>query len=106
MQKRSTAPSRALAVVALVAAFFVLIVVVANSLDGGGPTNMTRSRSTGTTTAKKERKPPTKATYVVQNGDTLISIAHKTGVSVVRIQQLNPGVDPQILISGEKLKLR
>ena len=43
---------------------------------------------------------------MVQNGDTLTSIAHKTGVSVARIQALNPGVDPQILISGEKLKLR
>ncbi len=46
------------------------------------------------------------ASYVVQNGDTLTSIAHRTGVSVARIQRLNPGVDPQILIAGEKLKLR
>ena len=53
------------------------------------------------TAAKK-----TPATYVVQNGDTLTSIAHKTGVPVSQIEELNPGVDPQILISGEKLKLR
>ncbi|HYP55056.1 MAG TPA: LysM domain-containing protein, partial [Solirubrobacterales bacterium] len=44
--------------------------------------------------------------YVVQNGDTLTSIAHRMGISVARIQELNPGVDPQILVSGEKLKLR
>ena len=44
--------------------------------------------------------------YVVQNGDTLTSIAHETGVSVARIQRLNPGIDPQILVSGEELKLR
>ena len=44
--------------------------------------------------------------YVVQNGDTLTSIAHETGVPVSQILKLNPGVDPQILISGEKLKLR
>ena len=43
---------------------------------------------------------------MVQNGDTLISIAHETGVPVAKIQRLNPEVDPQILISGEKLKLR
>ena len=42
----------------------------------------------------------------MKNGDTLISIAHKTGVSVARIQALNPQVDPQILTSGEKLRLR
>jgi LysM repeat protein len=44
--------------------------------------------------------------YVVENGDTLTSIAHKTGVPVATIIKLNPGVDPQILISGEELKLR
>ena len=44
--------------------------------------------------------------YVVQNGDTLTSIAARTGVPVSRILKLNPGVDPQILISGEKLNLR
>jgi LysM repeat protein len=42
----------------------------------------------------------------VQSGDTLISIAHRTGVPVVRIEELNPKVDPQILVSGERLKLR
>ena len=42
----------------------------------------------------------------MQSGDTLTSIAHETGVPVAVILELNPGVDPQILISGEKLKLR
>ena len=105
MQKRSTAPARAIALVALVAAFLVLIVVVANSLGGGG-SGGSGATSSGTTTIQKKRKVPTKAAYVVQSGDTLTAIAHKTGVSVVRIQDLNPNVDPQILISGEKLKLR
>jgi LysM repeat protein len=106
MQKRTTAPARAFAVIALVAAFFVLIVVIANSLGGGGSTGSGGNRSVRTTTVKSKEKVPTQATYVVQNGDTLTSIAHKTGVSIVRIQALNPDVDPQILISGEKLKLR
>ena len=43
---------------------------------------------------------------MVKSGDTLISIAHKTGVPVAEIQALNPEVDPQILIAGETLKLR
>ena len=43
---------------------------------------------------------------MVQNGDTLTSIAHENGVPVATILKLNPGVDPQILISGEKLRLR
>ncbi len=37
----------------------------------------------------------------MQSGDTLTSIARKTGVKVAEIQALNPEVDPQILIAGE-----
>jgi LysM repeat protein len=48
----------------------------------------------------------TPKSYEVQSGDTLTSIAHETGVPVAVIIKLNPGVDPQILVSGEKLKLR
>lgn len=46
------------------------------------------------------------ATYEVQSGDTLVSIAHRTHVSVREIEALNPEVDPHILLAGEKLKLR
>ncbi len=107
MQKRSTAPARALALIALIAAFLVVIVVVANSLSGGGSPGSGRHAPAGKVQAKGGgRKVATKSSYVVQSGDTLTSIAHKTGVSVVRIQDLNPGVDPRVLISGEKLKLR
>ena len=43
---------------------------------------------------------------MVKSGDTLVSIAHRTGVPVAHIIALNPEVDPQILIAGETLKLR
>ena len=46
------------------------------------------------------------ATYVIKSGDTLTSISHEFGVPVARIVELNPEVDPQILIAGEELKLR
>ncbi len=42
----------------------------------------------------------------MQSGDTLTSIAQKTGVKVAEIQALNPEVDPQTLIAGEVLKLQ
>jgi len=102
MENRATAPARVLATFALVAAFLILVVVVATSLDGDSGGRGAASEAT------TKRAPPREApaSYVVQNGDTLTSIAHRTGVSVARIQQLNPGIDPQILVSGEKLKLR
>ena len=91
---------------ALVAGFVVFIVVIATSLSGGDSESSERSRPSGEVTRRGPSGKPQAAAYVVQNGDTLTSIANKTGVSVSRLEELNPGVDPQILISGEKLKLR
>ncbi|HKF80363.1 MAG TPA: LysM domain-containing protein [Thermoleophilaceae bacterium] len=42
----------------------------------------------------------------MKTGDTLGGIAAKTGVSVDKLQELNPGLDPQGLVSGQKVKLR
>jgi LysM repeat protein len=67
--------------------------------NGGG------SDRAGRVKQEKDKGPVPKA-YEVQSGDTLTSIAHETGVPVAVIVKLNPGVDPQILIAGEKLKLR
>ncbi|MEA2351873.1 MAG: LysM domain, partial [Thermoleophilaceae bacterium] len=44
--------------------------------------------------------------YVVKTGDTLGSIAQKTGVPVEKLQELNPTLDPQALVSGQRIKLR
>jgi LysM repeat protein len=107
MNKRSSAPARVLAVTTLVAALVIVVVVIGGAL-GGGDSNGSGGRRHGGGTAQnaahQERKTP--ATYEVQSGDTLISIAHHNGVSVARIEALNPEVDPQILIAGETLKLR
>jgi len=105
MNQRSSAPARVLATIALVGGFLVLIVVVAASLGDGddGGKDGRPAVEMGTAGGDKGEAPKS---YVVQNGDTLTSIARKTGVPVSSIEELNPGVDPQILVSGEKLKLR
>ena len=56
--------------------------------------------------AKHREQEHVPATYVIQEEDTLTAIAHATGVSVAKIERLNPEIDPQILIAGEKLKLK
>lgn len=106
MQKRTTALARAFATIALVGGFIVLILVISTSLGGSDSTGSRGHAHTGVARKGSGGKAKVPAAYVVQNGDTLTSIAHKTGVSVIRIQTLNPGIDPQILISGQKLKLR
>ena len=42
---------------------------------------------------------------IVKPGDTLSSIALKTGVPLARIEALNPNVDTQSLQAGQRIKL-
>jgi LysM repeat protein len=107
MTKRSSASARLLAVTTLVVALVVVVVVIGGAVGGGGSNGSGGHRHGGDgvkSASHEKRKVP--ATYEVQSGDTLISIAHHNGISVARIETLNPEVDPQILIAGETLKLR
>jgi hypothetical protein len=107
MNKRSSAAARAVAVVALVGGFLLVAVIVATSLGGGGGSDAGGRAGSGHPAGRSRgHSGSISKAYVVQGGDTLTSIAHKTGVPVTRIQALNPGIDPQILITGEKLRLR
>lgn len=102
MEKRTSAFARIFAVIALALAVVVVIVAVTGSLGDSGD-----SSKSGRNKPAQKQRPKTKAsTYVVKSGDTLVSIAHRTGVPVATILALNPEVDPQILIAGETLKLR
>jgi LysM repeat protein len=104
MKKRTSFFARIFAAIALVAAVLAVVLIVS-----AGVKDDSSGKGHKSETAKQE--PPTHqrtkaATYTVKPGDTLIAIAHKTGVPVSEIQALNPEVDPQILTEGEKLKLR
>ena len=83
-----------------------VIVVVSGSLGDSDSSTKSRNGSGNGGHPHKSGPKTTAKTYVVQSGDTLVSIAHRTGVPVAHILALNPEVDPQILIAGETLKLR
>jgi LysM repeat protein len=104
MKKRTSFLARILAALALVAAVAAVVVIVSSaskeSSSGKG------HKSAGTTKQEPKKQRTKAATYTVKPGDTLIAIAHKTGIPVSEIQALNPEVDPQILIAGETLKLK
>jgi LysM repeat protein len=95
-----------LALVVSVAA--VLLVVQATNKDGGSKGDSADKTTTqqGTTTDTPQKPRRVRPTYTVKLNDTLGLIAEKTGVSVERIQTLNPDLDPQNLIVGQKIKLR
>ena len=73
------------------------------------------TRPVATTTV--ETAPPTKTTptgttattagsfYRVQAGDTLESIAARSGTTVERLLELNPGIDPVALRIGQRIRV-
>jgi LysM repeat protein len=44
--------------------------------------------------------------YTVQSGDTLESIARKSGTTVAELEQLNPNVEPTALHVGERIRVQ
>jgi hypothetical protein len=82
--------ARILAVLALVGAAIVVIVVISGSVGGsGGPSGKGGRAGKGHERQDKY--------YVVQPGDTFGGIADKQGISVTRLEALNPNLDTQLL---------
>jgi LysM repeat protein len=65
-----------------------------------------RSRSAGSTGSTGPTVAGNQRFYVVRSGDTLSKIAAKTGVEIEELLTLNPSVDPQGLVTGQRIKLR
>ena len=106
-------PFRLLAPLALlVVAGAIVFVVMSNassSSDGGSPaapgTDAERTTTTDDRETRTEPKPRGNS-YTVKTGDTLGGIAERTGVQVEQLLELNPDLDPQTLVAGQKIKLR
>lgn len=100
-------PLRFLAPIALVAFTVALVMVV----SGGGDAPSQDSTPSATQGAPAASKSPRKhrrhapRSYVIKAGDTPSGIAERTGVSLETLETLNPGLDPQALSPGERLKL-
>jgi LysM repeat protein len=104
METPTSATARIAAALALVVAAVVVVAIAVAALNGDSSEHPHRSQHHS---QEEDKRPRTEAkTYTVQTGDTLTAIAHKTGVPVAELLALNPGVDPQILLAGETLKLR
>ncbi len=99
--------ARALAALGLVAcgvAIFVLVSGTMSDSDDGGERD--RERSPRPERVEKEpRQDPPPETYVVATGDTLTSISQTTGVSMRRLQQLNPELDAATINAGQVVRL-
>ncbi|HEX5909473.1 MAG TPA: LysM domain-containing protein [Thermoleophilaceae bacterium] len=105
----SRSPVRLLAPVALVLTFLAFAFVVLSSREDNdaAPASDTSTAPKSDTQASTAPKPkPKPATYTVKAGDNLGSISEKTQVPIETLQELNPELVPQALVSGQKIKLK
>ena len=93
-------------------AAFLLAVTVAVALVRSGLEHPSSASTTTTTTRRIPPSPQVSTTannreyWRVRAGDTFGVISAKTGVSVKRIQRLNPKVTSTSLFIGEKVRIR
>jgi LysM repeat protein len=96
-------------------AFLVLatlgIVAIRSALNES-PTTRPAETTTVATTASETGTTTTETTgttegqfYRVQAGDTLESIASRSGTTVERLLELNPGIDPVALRIGQRIRV-
>jgi len=111
-RRRGFRPVHLLAPLALaaVAAAVVLVIMSSDVTNGndtdGGEATSTQATDTETTTTRNQQGRRQRRNYVVKPGDSFGSIAERTGVSVAQLEELNPEVDPQALVVGQRIKLR
>jgi LysM repeat protein len=109
-QRRRRSPARLIAPLALMLCAGALAIVVFSSpaVDGDETAGRTTSErtTTNTPTQGERQSRRRRRNYTVKTGDTLGAIAEQTGVSVERLLVLNPELDPQALVAGQRIKLR
>jgi LysM repeat protein len=110
-EMRARNPARYLAPIVLLATVGATYVIVHRALMTKHSTSSLHALSqptdgparTKTAPARRPRRP---RFYVVKPGDTLSVISAKTGVSVSNLELLNPNIDPNVLQTGQRLRLR
>jgi hypothetical protein len=95
-------PARVLAPLALAVFVLAVLVVLATTGGRGHSRNVRRA---GSPLAGASGVQPRQCRRV-KRGELLSTIALKTGISVQRLRQLNPDLDPQALRAGQKIRIR
>jgi LysM repeat protein len=97
---------------AFLAAATIAVLLIKAGLGGGSKTTTTAAESRTTTVASSTRSRTTTKTtttaaryYTIQSGDTLGSVALKENTTVDALVRLNPGVDPQALHVGQRIRV-
>ena len=94
--------ARYLAPLALIAVIVATLLVVRSGVESKRDA---AALPPTTTLSLVHHQPSHKRFYVVRAGDTLSTIAVKTGISVSTLEALNPQADPNALQTGQRLRL-
>jgi LysM repeat protein len=100
--------------VAFLAAVTIAVLLIKAALSGStnepttvaltsAPTHATTSASRGTTSVGTSTEAG--RYYTVQSGDTLGAIALRERTTVDELLRLNPGIDPQALRAGQRIRV-
>ena len=96
--------------IAFLAVITIAALLVRAGLRQGGHHHSKTTTTTVTSKTKKKHGHHSKRqgarTYTVVSGDTLASIAAKTGTTVETLKKLNPGIDPTALQVGQKIRVQ
>jgi hypothetical protein len=107
-QQKPNQFARVAAVLALGAAFLLVILTLASSggdSNGDNDSNGDDPIEASDVTAKGERALEA-GVWIVGEGDNLTTIAEQTGIDRDLLEELNPDIDPQRLIPGQRISLR
>lgn len=98
------AGKRLLALLALAATIVAIGALVSGS-EGDGE-SIPPAIDDDSPAATDKNGPETPREYVIEDGDTLLGIADRYGISLMRIERLNPNLDTNTLATGDVLTLR
>lgn len=98
--------ARMAAVLALVAALVGFVVLVATTGSDEGDNGGTSTQAEQGGPSKAGSRAVQRGVWIVHEGDTLAQISEETGIDVDELLQLNPDLDPQALLQGQRIALR
>jgi LysM repeat protein len=104
--RRRRNPGRFLAPIALVVVIAGTYFIVQSAGKNDSHSTSTQVKRTPEHLTRAQRHFAHDRFYTVKPGESLTSIAARTGVTLSRLQALNPRVNPDSLQPGQRLRLR
>jgi LysM repeat protein len=80
----------------------LLLLVAVAAVVVTNPGHGSSIRAASASHAAARRLPPY---WFVRSGDTLSQVSASTGLSIDQLEAVNPGLDPEALVTGERLNL-